>query len=264
MLMRGAGMAGLALTAAGRHEEALAAFEAALAQGRELGRNVGTLLNYSSMAFRELLDLEEARRRNEEALDLHPGWAGFAMPTMMARVDLLFTTLLEGDLGAAQAGWPKLWQDVNNSSGWQGWLLAGKLVAARAEIALEAESADAAAEWAQRAVEMAIGVHRTKYEARARATLGTALARLGRPDEGLSELRAAIRLADDLGSPPGRWQARSALGRALADTSHEEMAAAEVVEAGDILRSFASTLAPERAERLLAAESSRELLAGRP
>jgi hypothetical protein len=60
------------------------------------------------------------------------------------------------------------------------------------------------------------------------------------------------------------FQARSALGRALADTSHEETAAAELVEAGDILRSFASTLAPERAERLLAAESSRELLAGRP
>jgi hypothetical protein len=111
---------------------------------------------------------------------------------------------------------------------------------------------------------MAIAVHRAKYESRARATLGRALARLGRPDESLSELRAAIRLADDLGSPPGRWQTRSALGSALADTSHEETAAAELVEAGDILRSFASTLAPERAERLLAAESSRELLAGRP
>jgi tetratricopeptide (TPR) repeat protein len=260
MLMRGAGIAGLSMTAAGRHEEALEMFDASMAQARELDRYVGTLLNYSSMAYREIYDLAEARRRSEEALALNPGWAGFGMPTMMARVDLLFTAMLEGDPGAAQADWPSLWEDTAQTAGWQSWLLVGKLAAARAELELATGTPEAAAEWAQKAIEVAVRTHRRKYEARSRSALGEALAALGRTDEGERELRAAVELADGLGSPPGRWLARRSLGTALAATASDEGAGAAFDEAAAIVREFASTLTPERAERFLDAEPIRDLL----
>ena len=231
-----------------------------MAQARELDRYVGTLLNYSSMAYRELHELAEARRRSEEALAMNPGWAGFGMPRMMARVDLLFTAMLEGDLGAAQTDWPSLWEDTGNTAGWQSWLLAGKLAAAKAELELATGTPEAAAEWAQKAIEVAIRTHRRKYEARARSTLGDALSALGSTDDGERELRAAVELADSLGSPPGRWSARQRLGRALASTASDDGAGAAFDEAAAIVREVASTLAPERAERFLDAEPIRDLL----
>ena len=51
-LLRGGGMEGLVLAAMGRYEEAIASFDAVIAFGRELGRPVRVLLNYSTSAFR--------------------------------------------------------------------------------------------------------------------------------------------------------------------------------------------------------------------
>ena len=191
---------------------------------------------------------------------MNPGWAGFGMPRMMARVDLLFTSMLEGDLGAAQAEWPTLWADTAETAGWQSWLLVGKLAAARAELELAIGTPDAAAEWAQKAIDVAVRTHRRKYAARARSTLGGALAALGRHEDGERELRAAVELADALGSPPGRWLARASLGRTLAATASDDDAGAAFDEAATIVREFASTLASERAERFLDADPIRDLL----
>jgi len=54
------------------------------------------LLNYSALAFRELWDLKEARRRTEEALERSSGMT-FSMPRSFARTDLILTDLLEGE-----------------------------------------------------------------------------------------------------------------------------------------------------------------------
>ena len=64
-LLRGGGFEALALAGLGRHEEAIAIWDDMLLLARELGQSPRVLLNYSSLAYRELYDLDEARSRTE-------------------------------------------------------------------------------------------------------------------------------------------------------------------------------------------------------
>jgi tetratricopeptide (TPR) repeat protein len=134
-------------------------------------------------------------------------------------------------------------------------LIRGRLAAVRAEIALHAETPEAAAEWAQRSLEIARGTHRRKYESRSLMLLGQALARLGRRDEALASLRSAVTIADELIGPPARWEARTALGDAAYDLGDDQTATASFTEAASLVNDFVATLAPERAAGVLAADS---------
>jgi class 3 adenylate cyclase/tetratricopeptide (TPR) repeat protein len=251
-LLRGGGMEGLLLTSMGRYEEALASFDRVIALGRELGRPVRVLLNYSSMAFRELYDLDEARRRSEESLSQQARSATFHMPWMNAAVDLMQTDLMAGEFGAAEVRLRELWDQVMATTAWERWLLGGKMAAIRAEIAFETGPPEAAAEWAQKAVEMSLSVRRTKYESVARAVLGKALMSMGRPQEALSELQKAVKGADSLGNPAARWRARADLAAALAATGDDEGQETAFREAAGIIRKIEAGLTPERAKRFMA------------
>jgi tetratricopeptide (TPR) repeat protein len=212
----------------------------------ELGQNPRVLLNYSTLAYRELNDLEEARRRTEEALELSAGLS-FGMPKQFAGSDLIFTQLLAGEIGTAQTAWPDRWTGTEEATGWTRWLIVGRLAVARAEIALRAESPESAAEWADRALSLTRSTMRRKYEARSLTLLGQALARLGRRDDALAALRSAVPIADVLVGPPARWQARAALGEAAYELGDDDTAAAAYAEAADLVTGFLPTLAPQRA-----------------
>ncbi len=258
-LLRGGGFEALALAGLGKHEEAIAQFEEMLAIARELDRNARVLLNYSALAYRELYDLAEARRRTEEALELSAALT-FGMPKQYAGSDLLFTQLLAGDTGAAQAAWPERWESAGQATGWTRWLIVGRLACARAEIALHAEGPESAADWAQRAISITRRTRRRKYEARSLSLLGQALARLGRRDEAFEALRSAVEIADELVGPPARWHARAALGEVSYALGDDDTAAAAYDEAARLVESFAGSLTPERAERLVAAPAIEEIL----
>jgi len=248
-LLRGGGLEALALAGLGRHEEAIAIWDELFVLARELGQNHRGLLNYSSLAYREVYDLEEAAKRSNEALELSEGMQ-FGMPKQFAGSDMIQTQLLAGEVGAAQTEWPARWTDAEQATGWTTWLIAGRLLAARAEIALEAETPESAAEWAQRAVEIARRTRRRKYEARSLTMLGQALVRLGRRDEGLQPLRAAVTIADKVVSPPARWHARAALGRIAYELGEDDEAASAYSEAAELVEAFSASLAPERAATL--------------
>jgi tetratricopeptide (TPR) repeat protein len=252
-LLRGGGMEGLLLTAMGRYEEALASFDRVIALGRELGRPVRVLLNYSTMAFRELYELDEARHRSEEALSQQGRSASFHMPWMNSAVDLMQTDLMAGDFGAAEVRWRQLWDEVLATPAWERWLLGGKMAALRAGIALETESPEAAAEWASKAIAMARPVHRDKYENVARATLGRAFLAMGRRQDGLLELQKAVEGADKLGNPAARWQVRADLAAGLGAGGDDEGMETALQEAARIIRGIEVSLAPERAKRFVAA-----------
>jgi tetratricopeptide (TPR) repeat protein len=252
-MLRGAGLEGILLTTTGRYEAALASFEAVIALGRDLGRPVRVLLNYSTIAFREIYDLTEARRRSEEALTQAGRSPNFHMPWMNALVDLLHCDVLDGEIGAAETRWRELWGEVIATPAWERWLLGVKLAAFRAEIALQQSDPAAAAEWAERAIEMARAVRRVKYETEARAILGNALLALGRSQDAIHELRAAVNGADALGSPLARWRTRVHLSRAIEASGNDVQAEGELLAAADIIRSVADDLSGERATRFLAA-----------
>ncbi len=248
-LLRGGGLEALALAGLGQHEEAIAIWERLFELARDLGQNRRGLLNYSSLAYREVYDLDEARARSSEALELSAGMQ-FGMPKQFAGSDLLWTQILAGDIGGAQTDWPLRWAEAEHATGWTTWLIAGRLLSTRAEIALEAETPEAAAEWAQRAVDVARRTRRRKYEARSLTSLGRALVRLGRNDEGLSALRSAVQIADRIVSPYARWNARAALGRIAYELARDDEAATAYAEAARIVDDFSASLIPSRAAML--------------
>jgi tetratricopeptide (TPR) repeat protein len=258
-LLRGGGLEALALAGLGRHEEAITIWDDLFALAQELGQSPQVVLNYSTLVYRELYDLDEARRRSEEALELSGG-EGFGMPRQFAGSDLLFTQLLARDIGGAQSTWPRLWEGAANATGWTTWLIAGRLLAARAEIALHTESPEAAAEWAERAIKVARRTHRRKYEGHALTTYGEALVRLDRPADALAALRESVVIADELIGPPARWRARAVLARVSYARGDDATAANAYTAAADLIQAFAATLAPARAQRLLAAPEVGEIL----
>jgi tetratricopeptide (TPR) repeat protein len=258
-LLRGGGHQALSLVALGRHEEAIAIWDELLKIASDHGRSPNVLLNYSSIAYRELYLLDEARRRSEEALELSADLT-FSMPRQFAGSDLLFTQLLLGDIGAAQTAWPVRWKGTSDATAWTTWLIAGRLAVARAEIALHAEPPEVALEWGHKALDIARQTHRRKYEARSLTLLGQALSRLRRRDEALAALNSAVTITDELVGPPARWQARAALGDAAYELGDDETAATAFTDAASLVDAFVATLAPERVAVVVAAEPVAHIL----
>jgi tetratricopeptide (TPR) repeat protein len=188
------------------------------------------------------------------------------MPRQFAGSDLLLTQILEGDIGVAQTTWPSLWERAAEATAWTTWLIAGRLAYSRAIIDLQADASESAADWADRAIQIARRTKRRKYEALSLEVFGQALAKLGHREEGMRALTSAVELADELIGPPARWRARASLGRVATHFGDDNTAARAYEEASNIVQAFLGTLAPERQARLLTAPDVDEIVsvAGRP
>jgi class 3 adenylate cyclase/tetratricopeptide (TPR) repeat protein len=261
-LLRTGSVHALTLTSMGRHEEALPMFEEVIARGREfelVPRWTARALNMSSALYRDLFQLDEAIRRNQEAAELGAA-AGFANGVLQSGIDQLFTDLARREVGRAEVRWPKLWDQAQDTKGWHQWLMAGRLAEGKAEIALAKGDHAEAAGLAQDAIDQSRAVQRAKYELAARLVLGRALMALGQPERGIDELRTALDGIRRLSHPPTLWRAWWTLGMALAQAGKDDEASDAVAAAANTLRTFAASLAPERSGPLLAAEPSREIL----
>jgi class 3 adenylate cyclase/tetratricopeptide (TPR) repeat protein len=262
-LLRGSGLTGLILAGMGRYEEAIEACDGAIAIARRLGRPANVVTNYSTAPLRDIFWLDEARTRSERVAD-GLGPSEFNMPWMNARTDLISADLLLHRLGEVENAWASAWDDANGSPAWERWLLGGRLAAIRAEAELLAGRFDDAATWAERSVVLARSVKRRKYEVVGLTLLGRALTADRRAEAALPHLREAVTLADALGSPLFRWQARAALGDAESKSSESgEGAETHVREAASIIEEVARSLQPERAARYLDAPQVREVLDAR-
>ena len=259
-LLRGAGLRGLILAGIGRYEEALEAGDVAIETARRIGRPDSVVMNYSTLPLREIFALDEARARSEIVTD-RLGPSDFNMPWMNARADLLNVQLLSGDVAAFERAWPALWDDAVASVAWERWLVTGRIAAHRAEVELAAGRPDDAITWCRRAIELATTANRRKYLANATTTLGRALTASGEAASAATELRSAAALADELGSPLLRWQARAALSLAergvKGGAADADLHAEEAIE---IIRAIVADLRPELAEGYLAAQAVVETL----
>lgn len=251
----------LALVGLGRAEEAIARSGSAIVSAREAGSALNTAyaLCCSTAALRDVLDLDEARRRNGEAIELFRG-IGFESGVMQGEMDLLYADLAEGEVSRADRSWPKLWARLGDATGWERWLAPGRLSVAHAEISLLQERWEAAEEGARKAIQVALSIGREKYEVSARIVLGSARLELGDVPDATAELRMAVAAADRLGHPPTRWRGHAVLGRAL-DAARDDEAAAEATQmAASIIRGFATTLRSEHAEPVLGSPAVQEIL----
>lgn len=252
-LVAGGSHEGLALTGVGRHEEAIAVLQQTLADGRELELKptfTARLVNILAGVHHELYESDEARRFNEEAIELG-NRAGFSAAVMSGRIDLLFSDLASGDVGNAEVAWPSLWDAAEASKGWHQWLWMTRLARAKAEIAVAAGRMEAGAEAAHTALTQALHYRRPKYTSASRLVLSDALVGLGRKTEALKEAHAALSEAKNLGHPPSTWQAALKVARLCDATGDDEGAGVALAEGRDAVERFARELAPERRERFL-------------
>lgn len=246
---------GLALTGLGLHEEALATFEHVAAEGRELElvpRFTSRLLNMWAGALRELQELDAARALNEEAVE-NSARAKFPGGEISGRIDLLVTDLIAGDIGKAEAAWPKLWERAEASKGWHQWLWMARLAEAKAEIELAAGRPEQAAEHAAKALAHAERYKRLKYAFASRIVLGAALLELGRQADAVAAFEQALAEAERLKHPPSIWKAAGGLARASAGTADDERTEAASRKARETIEAFAAGLSDERRERFLSA-----------
>ncbi len=261
-LVGGGSHLGLALAGTGRHEEAVEVLEQALGDAREVELQpilTSRLINILAGTLHELHDTERARRTSHEAIEAGRR-AGFSATVISGEVDLLFSDLVQGDVGRAEAAWPELWEAAEASKGWHQWLWMTRLSTAKAQIELAAGRPEAAAEEARRAIEQAARYHRLKYVCWSRLALGEAVLGLGRPDEAETQTRRALAEAEQLGHPPTLWRAAAQLGRTLVAVADDEGAEAAFTQARRTLERFAADLSPERRERFLAAAAVEEIL----
>ncbi|HEV2032703.1 MAG TPA: adenylate/guanylate cyclase domain-containing protein [Candidatus Dormibacteraeota bacterium] len=253
---------GVNLTGLGRHDEALEILERAAVQGKQLElvpRFTSRIMNMWAGTLRELFLVEEARRRSEEAIEMSKR-SGFPFSRGQALVDLLFLDLVEGEIGRADSSWRAVLELAESMRGWHHWLMIGRVMAAKAEIALRMGRSVEAAEAAGAAMAYAIEVGRPKYEVMARATLGSALLAAGKAGEAIEELRAARAGAERLKHPPSIWDVESRLGEALAASGHEMRSQAAFGAARQSIEKFASHLSAARREAFLSARQVREVL----
>jgi class 3 adenylate cyclase/tetratricopeptide (TPR) repeat protein len=252
-LLRGAGQRALILSSLGRYEDAVAAGDRAIETAQRMGRPANVVTNYSTLPLREIFAAREARLRSETVADAL-GPSSFNMPWINARADLVGAQVLMDDLDAVERSWSSLWDDALASGGWERWLISGRLAAYRAELDLASRRLDDALTWSGRAIELAEQGSRRKYLANAKTTLGRVLTAQGEGERATTELRSAVALADELGSPLLRWQARAALSAAERGVKGgSDDADTHAQEAIDIIHTVAKELTPEHAEVYLAA-----------
>lgn len=253
---------GLCLTGLGRHEEAIQVFASGAAQGRELElqpRFTSRLMNMWAGTLRELYEAEEARKKNEEAIEL-AGRVSFAGGVVSGQIDLAALDLATGDVGSAEAALPKLFEAAAATKGWHQWLWTARIRALAAEVALAAGRFDAAVEAAQTAVEHAERYRRLKYVVVARLALGSALLARGDAAAAADVLAEAGAGADALKHPPSIWKVAGKLAEALAATGDDAGAEAAAQRARTTVDAFAAGLSDARRERFLAAPQLADFL----
>jgi class 3 adenylate cyclase/tetratricopeptide (TPR) repeat protein len=254
------GQIGLNLAGLGRYEEAIARGEEAIATAHRLGAWDVRVTNDSTGPLRDVYALDEARRRSERMVE-QLGPSDFNMPWMNARADLISAQLSGNDVGAVERDWPAAWEDALASPAWEHWLITGRLAVVRAQLELLLGRPDGSVTWSERALDLARPVGRRKYEVVSLIALGRALTARGMFSEAASQLHEAVSLADTLGSPLYRWQARAALAEAVRGVPDERASAEDHHEqAVRIIHEVVGSLAPERAAGYLAARDVAEVL----
>ncbi len=245
----------LSLAGIGRYEEAIVLFEEMTAKGREyelVPRWWPRAMNMTAGALREIGDRATARGLSEVARE----GAESVFPTgaVQAQVDLLFTDLGDGDAGAADSAWTKLWDRSTTLHGFHEWLVQDRLLEARAEIALATGRTAEAAETALAAIEHADHYGRPKYETQARCVLAAAFEAMGRHEEALSHAIHAVEDAERLRHPPTLWRAATQLGALRYATGDDAGAETAYGRAQEVVDGVAAGLSPERRAVFLASE----------
>jgi hypothetical protein len=193
---------GLSLGGVGRYAEAAKAFEQVRQFGRKYGllpplaRAIAMAAGFHVSAF----DYEGAEALQTEARELAAS-VGFAPTLVSAGIDMLLTYARRHEPGRAETLLRTTADLAANTPGWHDWLWRLRLAQTRAELALARGDMDLALAEAREGSFQSRARRRTKYEALGLITSATALHRLGRTLEGITDARHALAVARRTSDP---------------------------------------------------------------
>jgi transcriptional regulator with XRE-family HTH domain/tetratricopeptide (TPR) repeat protein len=202
-LARGLGNLGLALTGAGQYDEALRVFEEArqFTRGQQLSQWLARATTMRGGLYLEIFHYPRAEAIAEEARDIGRS-CGWAQAIASAGMDLLLNYARRGEAdGRVERMLPEVVEAVQSARGEHGWLWRLRLAQARAEIALAREQWKEALRHAEDALAQGRKRGRVKYQVAGLRARAKALVALNRQQEALSDLRAAVTLAQPIGDP---------------------------------------------------------------
>lgn len=263
-LMIGGSAVATALIGLNRPEEAIEFLTDLTKRSGEIEvapRMTGRAINMIAGALREIFDLEGARNRNEEAIELGRQ-AAFPNVIFQGRADLIYVDLAAGDVGAAQAAIPKMMEDIPALKGWHEWLVRGRVQQARAEAALAAGNFEDAAGAARAAIEEAKGMRR-KYETLGMIVYASSLVGLKELEKAQRAFEQALDLAEQLKHSPTLWRCLAGASQLQHRLGNDDAAAALSERAISLIERYASSLTETHKQGFLAAESVHKILMGK-
>ncbi len=206
--LRGGGGQGVRIARVGRCKRTIAAGGGGEGAARRMGRSANVVTNYSTLPLREIFAGEEARLRTRRS---PTNWVPRCSTCPGSTPGpISWAQVLTDDLAAVERSWSSLWDDAIASDGWERWLISGRLAAIgptwtspRAGSTTRSRGAHARSSWRSR------GAGGSTWRTRRRRWAGCS--RLKERRRGDGELLSAVALADGLGSPLLRWQARAVL-----------------------------------------------------
>ncbi len=240
----------------GDYEAAFHSFEQSRALAETIDHKffVAQVPNMMGWLSRQLCDYERALELDSEGVEIAKRW-GKTPAEISAEINVQLDRLHLGDAEGALCGLQAFQERIEEEAfGFHAWRWRLRYLYGQGLCLLALGLPAQALEMANEGMALAEKTTSRKHSALSFALAGDALASLGRDKKALHALEVAVKLADDIGYQPLRWQGRYRLAqlqkRAGADIESSQSLAAAVA----VINSIASDLTEARRRHFLQAQ----------
>ena len=189
----------------------------------------------------ELFNSAEALRLNLEGDERAQQYSVWPEPRGHCLVKAGLAYLQQGQHGHAEACFRRA-ETLVEADTWMRWRWHMALLRAWGELAVAQGRPDDAWTYACQSFEMATQSHSRKHIARAQLLQGDVLRGWGRLTEAAHTLGAAVRLAEQIGTPREVWLGQATLGHVLRQLGREQEAEAHLTQATQTIETIAAHL----------------------
>ena len=245
----------------GNYEEALRWYKRLSDYGSAAGDKfwIARAPNLIGAVHLELYDLDVAAERNLEAEEIARAAWPWPEPRGHSLLKVGLAHLEKGDHGKAEEYLQRAWNLLEEDT-WYRWRWHIPLLRARGALALAERHFDDAWKFSVESLEMASRSDSRKHIARGRRLQGMVLAANGRLEDAAGTLESSAALAEQIGTRPDVWLARSALGKVLLKLGRDREAEEQLMNALRSLEAITNNLhTPGLKKALLASQPVAEL-----
>ena len=238
---------GRALGGRGDYSDALAAFQFSQREAEKVGDRylLAQAPNMRGWLYRELGDCENGQKFDQEGIVLSRKW-GKSSPEISARLNLCLDVLCLGNPERALDMLDKIETQIDAGEfGFHQWRWRLRMLHARGSCFLDLDAPSKALALAEEGLQLAQTNLARKYIALNHQLRGSALAEMGKIDNAITAIEAAVSLADTIQYQPIRWSSRYQLADLYYQTGYEQKSRRTSSEARVIIYGIADAIEDE-------------------